>query len=69
MAACMLLPMTGHVEMAGTPAPDFVLKSVSGSNLRLSEYRGRVVLLGFWVMDRADRKRQREMQAALAQPD
>jgi len=28
-----------------------------------------IALLGFWIMDRADRKRQREMQAALAQPD
>ena len=29
-------------------APDFVLKSVTGNNLRLSEYRGDVVLLNFW---------------------
>jgi len=28
-----------------------------------------IALLGFWIMDRADRKRQREVQAALAQPD
>lgn len=32
-----------------TEAPDFVLKSVSGSNLRLSEYRGEVVMLVFWA--------------------
>lgn len=30
-------------------APDFVLRSVSGENLRLSEYRGQVVALGFWA--------------------
>jgi peroxiredoxin len=30
-------------------APDFVLKSVAGPNLRLSEYRGEVVLITFWA--------------------
>jgi peroxiredoxin len=36
-------------ELAGSSAPDFVLKSVAGENLRLSEYRGRVVMLSFWA--------------------
>jgi len=36
-------------ELAGSEAPDFALKSVSGENRRLSEYRGRVVLLSFWA--------------------
>lgn len=31
------------------PAPDFTLKSTSGSNLRLSEQRGNVVLINFWA--------------------
>ncbi|HYQ72153.1 MAG TPA: TlpA disulfide reductase family protein [Gammaproteobacteria bacterium] len=30
-------------------APDFTLKSASGANLRLSEFRGDVVLLNFWA--------------------
>jgi peroxiredoxin len=36
-------------QLAGSAAPDFVLKSVSGRNLRLSEYRGEVVMLSFWA--------------------
>jgi peroxiredoxin len=35
--------------LAGQPAPDFVLKSASGTNLRLSEYRGNVVMINFWA--------------------
>ena len=31
------------------PAPDFALKSDSGRNLRLSEFRGEVVMINFWV--------------------
>lgn len=30
-------------------APDFVLKSTAGPNLRLSEYRGEVVVVAFWA--------------------
>jgi peroxiredoxin len=35
--------------MEGQPAPDFALKSSSGKNLRLSEYRGDVVMINFWA--------------------
>lgn len=35
--------------LAGQPAPDFALKSASGENLRLSEYRGDVVMINFWA--------------------
>jgi peroxiredoxin len=37
------------VHLSGAQAPDFVLKSLSGENVRLSEYRGDVVLLSFWA--------------------
>ncbi|MFQ5635954.1 MAG: peroxiredoxin family protein [Gammaproteobacteria bacterium] len=47
----MLLPSV--VAAAGPaldePAPDFALHSSTGHNLRLSEYRGDVVLLNFWT--------------------
>ena len=31
------------------PAPDFTLKSHGGENLRLSEFRGEVVMINFWA--------------------
>jgi peroxiredoxin len=36
-------------DLAGMPAPDFALKSSTGENLRLSEYRGDVVMINFWA--------------------
>jgi peroxiredoxin len=35
--------------LVGKDAPDFVLKSMDGSNLRMSEFRGQVVLVNFWA--------------------
>jgi peroxiredoxin len=36
-------------SLEGQTAPDFVLKSAQGENLRLSEYRGDVVMVNFWA--------------------
>ena len=41
--------VSAATQLLGAEAPDFVLKSVSGKNLRLSEYRGEVVMLSFWA--------------------
>ena len=35
--------------LEGHTAPDFALKSSTGDNLRLSEYRGDVVMINFWA--------------------
>jgi peroxiredoxin len=33
----------------GSVAPDFTLRSSTGKNLKLSEFRGQVVLINFWA--------------------
>ncbi|MGB5623977.1 MAG: TlpA disulfide reductase family protein [Gammaproteobacteria bacterium] len=47
------LAVAGSVSAArnlvGSPAPDFTLSGLSGANLRLSEYQGRVVMINFWA--------------------
>ena len=36
-------------SMTGQAAPDFALRTLEQSNLRLSEFRGQVVLINFWA--------------------
>ena len=36
-------------ELAESVAPDFTLKSNAGENLKLSEFRGDVVMINFWA--------------------
>lgn len=49
LAAAAAVRPAAAADLTGVQAPDFVLKSLSGANLRLSEYRGDVVLLSFWA--------------------
>ena len=46
MFAAVTLASSG---MEGQQAPDFALKSSTGENMRLSEYRGDVVMINFWA--------------------
>lgn len=53
LAALLLLfaaPLTlAQTDLVGKAAPDFVLRSLQGENMRLSEYSGEVVLVNFWA--------------------
>ena len=53
ITASVLILFVGSVpaltDMSGRQAPDFALKSMAGENLRLSEYRGEVVMINFWA--------------------
>ena len=46
--SCVSITPVGAVSVSG-PAPDFTLKSLDGKNLKLSEMRGKVVLINFWA--------------------
>jgi len=45
----LALSATASSSLTGQEAPDFALKSATGENLRLSEYRGDVVMINFWA--------------------
>jgi peroxiredoxin len=44
--------------IVGKDAPDFVLKALDGTNLRLSEFRGQVVLVNFWARWASDSRQE-----------
>ena len=51
---CLLLFAAGtgmaaeRHELLGLPAPDLVARDVRGENVRISEFRGQVVVVSFW---------------------
>lgn len=53
-AACVCVPALLATSLCQAVAvseiaPDFTLKSIEGTNTRLNEYRGQVVLINFWA--------------------
>ena len=48
-AAIVLIASAVAAGIEPSSAPDFTLKSQEGENIRLSEYRGEVVLINFWA--------------------
>lgn len=49
MLSAILVAVSVQAGEVSGPAPDFTLKSNNGKNLKLSEYRGTVVLINFWA--------------------
>ena len=49
IAAVVLATSAVSAGLKQSNAPDFTLKSNEGENIRLSEYRGEVVLINFWA--------------------
>ncbi len=56
MAMSSLAAVTS--PLVGKDAPDFVLKAQDGRNLRLSEFRGQVVLVNFWARWAGDSRKE-----------
>src|SRR5438128_9008499 len=44
-----LLGMAARPPLVGSPAPEIVLKDLQGGEVKLSDLRGKVVLLNFWA--------------------
>ncbi len=49
LTSFLFLAVSAHAGAISGKAPDFTLKSSSGKNLRLSDFRGQVVMINFWA--------------------
>lgn len=49
LAGCGVVPLRNDVPSPPVPAPDFAMKDLTGATIRLSDYRGKKVLLDFWA--------------------
>ena len=49
LTLCIGFASDALAKAAQAPAPDFTLKSQKGDNLKLSELRGKVILINFWA--------------------
>ena len=59
LSAVLALPSIAVAPtMVGREAPDFVLKSMDGKNLRMSEFRGQVVMVNFWARWAGDSRQE-----------
>src|SRR5580700_6540680 len=57
-AASVAPTIAAAPTLLGKDAPDFVLKARDGRNLRMSEYRGQVVLVNFWARWAGDSRQE-----------
>ena len=48
IASALLAVSVTAGELSG-PAPDITLKSTTGQNIRLADYKGKVVMVNFWA--------------------
>jgi peroxiredoxin len=59
LSAALAAPSLAAVPtIVGKNAPDFVLRGMDGRNLRLSEFRGQVVLVNFWARWAGDSRQE-----------
>ncbi len=63
----LLLLLAAMAGWAAPPAPDFALRSADRHNVRLSEFRGQVLVVAFWSSRCADCDRHVEHLDALTQ--